>query len=175
MKKYRGWDIENNTMYFSDKKEENEYGQILWEFLNGEIVFSVPKLIDRYCPSRGHIQEIDYDQPEQKIMSFTGLTDVNGKDIFEGDVLKCHQFLFDGNEIEKEWIVSIFYSIDHSFTRGGIAGFCLKIISGDFYFDYTDENKGDEDTWLPMSHVYGLHKDSFEIIGNIYENPDLLT
>lgn len=119
-------------------------------------------------------KKLYYDLRSDNIMQYTGLKDKNDVKIFEGDILKCHQFLFDGNEIEKEWIASIFYSSDDSFTGGGIAGFCLKIISGDFYFDHTCEEEGSDNAWLPMSHIYGLHEESFEVIGNIYENPELL-
>lgn len=121
-----------------------------------------------------HLQPHDCEHKDIEVMQFTGLTDVNNVEIYEGDILKCHQFLFDGNEVEKEWIASVFYSADDNFTGGGIAGFCLKIISGDFYFEHTSEEKGSEDACLPMSHIYGLHEDSFEVVGNIYQNPEFL-
>jgi len=80
-----------------------------------------------------------------ELMQFTGLKDKNGKMIFEGDVVK--------NQLGISW--SIFYSdISSSFRMQKI---------GEEYTEY--------DT-LAM-HISDIFH--FEIIGNIYENPELLT
>lgn len=70
------------------------------------------------------------------LMQFTGLTDKNGKEIYEGDIL---QFEFKG---KKE--ISVIKEHNHDGR-----GYC----------------------WW-MSLPFGQRP--FEIIGNIYENPDLL-
>lgn len=70
-------------------------------------------------------------------MQFTGLTDKNSKEIYEGDVVKH------GNEI----------------------GF-VEFDIGKFYVHWVNK------TWLTDEiHVLAQH---IEIIGNIYENPELL-
>lgn len=84
------------------------------------------------------------------IMQFTGLLDRNGKEIYEGDIIKYHYFYFaDGSEIEKEYVCSVKY--DDSFAN----------------FDAMDKEG--------FAHFLGnASDDGIEVIGNIYENPELL-
>lgn len=68
------------------------------------------------------------------LMQFTGLKDAKGKEIFEGDVVKC----LDGYSATVSW---------------------------------DDKHAG----WDPFGSYEGAEWDkSVEIIGNIYENPELL-
>ena len=78
-------------------------------------------------------------EPMIKPMQFTGLTDKNGKEIYEGDVIQ-YDFLPEGGDQRDEVIY-----------EG--RSFCLK-------------NGGNN--YMPYSEC-------MEVIGNIYENPDLLT
>lgn len=73
---------------------------------------------------------------------FTGLTDKNGKEIFEGDILKL------GYDHEKKYILYINWSRDHYelCTKNGIELFPMQAPS----------------------------TDAIEVLGNIYENPELL-
>ncbi len=80
------------------------------------------------------------------------------KRMFVGDIVSVHQFLFDGNEIERESTATVIWLED---------GFGLKFISGDFVREYT----GDENHICMATDIYGLHEESFELIGNIFENP----
>lgn len=85
-----------------------------------------------------------------KIMQFTGLQDKNGKDIYEGDIIDIHQTV---NGQSLFYIESIL-----PFKR-------IKYISGRLY-EY-DENE------LLDAYKSDDEKE-IEVIGNIYENPDLL-
>lgn len=89
---------------------------------------------------------------------FTGLTDKNGVKIFEGDILSCN---------------------DYPYTSDGNQNYYAEVV----WFDknaafglYTFKN--------PMSKVRGVSEgcdyiddftsDVWEVIGNIYDNPELL-
>jgi len=93
--------------------------------------------------------EIDFasEYPYLELIEFTGLLDKNGKEIYDGDILKLQypvNYGFGGIH-DKEIIVKVIYE------------------SGAFWFEgegYTDCN------W----HFYN----DYEIIGNIYENESLL-
>lgn len=93
----------------------------------------------------------------------TGRPDKTGKMIHQGDVVAVHQFLFDGTEVEEEHVGVITYKEDD-------AAFHLDKIKGDFWEEYTGLKRFEESA--PLCNFYGLHEESFEIIGNINKNPN---
>ena len=83
---------------------------------------------------------------EIKLMQSTGLKDKNGKEIFEGDVLAF--------ETDDEVInVNVFWDEKHAL----------------FMFESKKYNEQEPLAELVEDNIY-----PFEIIGNIYENPELL-
>lgn len=98
------------------------------------------------------------------VNQYIGLKDKNGIDIYEGDIIRMHQFLFDGNEIENELTGVI------TFTN---SEFSIAQIYSTYWQENTGHGPG-EDSGTPLCNFYGLHEESFEVIGNIYENPELL-
>jgi uncharacterized phage protein (TIGR01671 family) len=91
------------------------------------------------------------------LMQYTGLKDKNGKEIYEGDVVKLHHFTqvlgenLGVSESENEFIGQI------CFQELGL---------------WIETNKEENSSYLLC--INGLHEDSFEIIGNIYFKPELL-
>lgn len=82
-----------------------------------------------------------------KLMQFTELKDKNGKEIFEGDIVKY--------KLEEKTFTDI-----ASFNKF-FACFGLKDDTGDWFcsFDWLLEN---------------IKQDDIEAVGNVYENPELL-
>jgi hypothetical protein len=122
--KFRAWDYDANVMIHSN----NDDGDYWWEFRPIRCGYIV-----------GEIGGNSFEPPEplvhyyEDIMQFTGLTDKNGKEIYEGDIIND-----DGLIMKIEFV---------------IASFCKC------------NEKGN---WIIHSH------DQIEVIGNIYENPELL-
>lgn len=79
---------------------------------------------------------VRYDDPELPIMQFTGLTDNNGKEIYEGDIMD-----FGNNRVFYISYVGCQF----------VATFSERVIN----------------TMIPIH--------AFEIIGNIYQNPELVS
>lgn len=86
-------------------------------------------------------------------MQYTGLRDKNGKEIYEGDILHGRE---EGNGETTAW-TDIYYIV---FFKDG--SFCVR-----------EKNIKETSEWCePMSSNDIL--DYYEVVGNIYENQDLL-
>ena len=86
----------------------------------------------------------------KELMQFTGLKDKNGKEIYEGDILKFNLYY----TIVRNGIVDISDNEDYGSNR--ISGFYLETYEGRYV------------------HMDSYYLDDTEVIGNIYENPELL-
>lgn len=82
------------------------------------------------------------------LMQFTGLTDKNGKEIYEGDVLRCWE---DRGEMASD--------LEHRLE--------VKWSEDLMWVAYSkDDEYGDT--------LCSMHPEELEVIGNIYQNPDLV-
>ena len=85
-----------------------------------------------------------------ELMQYTGLKDKNGKEIYEGDILSLNYF---EGDVVKVWIEYL-----------DTLPYCCTII------------KYSEGDWTTLGRVMKRDGEQFtcKIIGNIYENPELL-
>ena len=95
---------------------------------------------------------------ENTIGQYTGLHDENGKEIYEGDIIEFSYDVFTGN-------------FDTKVGRGTV-----EFIDGAFYikpFEIEGQKVKDTDNeeWFLL---YTVNIDTLEVIGNIYDNPELL-
>lgn len=116
--KFRAWDKKNKVWFEAPSEFDSSLGKFVMS-ADGRVYIN------------GVYQDLE-------LMQFTGLTDKNGKEIYEGDVVSIKRTL--GEKCDC-------YEI--KFTQG-----MFSISDEDILTDY----------WLK----------SCEVIGNIYENPELL-
>ena len=111
-------------------------GRYAWDYAIDPVYDTPQKMIDTA-----------YDvEDKSHLMQFTGLKDKNGKEIYEGDILRQWDDLFVITEMEYG---SFGITVHKELKNGGTVEDCHYVISA-------------------------LVPDSCEIIGNIYENPYLL-
>ena len=138
---------ELSNQHSQDKANESQDKQMrvikfrAWD--NGQMLISRPDTYFGLSSFFGILRE------DAIIMQSTGLLDKNGREIYDGDVVKSIRYSesYDGDIIiEREWE-----------------------LKGSVYFS--------SGTWRVMNTaipLYEWNKKTIEIIGNIYENPELI-
>ena len=112
------------------------------------------------------IENIENTRREEKgfYLQFTGLKDKNGKEVYQGDILKITD--------DKKGYGSVSY--------GGFAEILSETCGFSFRcFNPTIEELDEQwgkggDGWDSSSLWHTLEPKNIEVIGNIYENPELL-
>ena len=123
--KFRAWTEEGKVMYYD-----------VYPFKDNTLLLSYDEIAFDEVPASDFI-----------LMQSTGLKDKNGKEIFEGDIVKYEAGC---NTVTEE------VAYDKNF-----AGFGVRDADIDIIF-----------TFLQLADVVDLI--SLEVVGNIYENPELL-
>ena len=143
--KFRAWDEQQQIMH-------NDFQFVkTGDEGNDWIVFTSDKQTLTTIP---HPLENPFFSQQLKIMQFTGLHDKNGKEIYEGDILnqKVHK---EQNNWASEMIHKPENAFPISFKNGSFVDECNRPI-GEWIVNIVS------------------HQVEFEVIGNIYENPELL-
>lgn len=137
--RYRAWIKTEKRMVFSDDILAIDYENK--EIVTQQVYFEngLPDDRDIYC----------YDFDDIELMQSTGLKDKNGKEIFEGDIVRTTRFLGRADEIGG------FYEYDKEFI--GI----VKQLEGSWVIDTGSDAVC---LWTEIEEN--------EIIGNIYENKE---
>lgn len=118
----------------------------------------VPELIGTYvmCPKTGR-----WENEEVEIMQFTGLYDKNDKEIYEGDIVKWGHLKNSQEHWHRIAKVELFPALQ------------FKIL---FYVDSSTGDIKPTDNYIFEygRFAYQNTEKYLEVIGNIYENPELL-
>jgi uncharacterized phage protein (TIGR01671 family) len=94
----------------------------------------------------------DKNRDHYELMQFTGLKDAKGKEIYEGDIVRVG---------ERSEIVGLLYRDEGVVTfSANVGAFSIEIAIGE-----------NESVIWPLQHFV---LNQFEVIGNIYQNPELL-
>ena len=119
------------------------------EWIQGDIVQFPVHGVVRIVEQEPSYKDAEVDS--DTVGQYTGLTDKNGKKIFEGDIIHLeYSQVFFGREYFGEYTAEVSYK-EGCFITDGI------------------NNGGEIET--PLS---GFNNDEVEIIGNIHDNPELL-
>lgn len=130
--KFRAWHKKEKIMVY-----EIELGM----FDDGFVLADTPD--NQLCKTNCHCYVKDFEW-----MQFTGLKDEQGKEIYEGDIIKTHKTKNDRTQ--------------------GFEGNIYKIQFKEGYFGCV--KKG----YVEGLHILTSYKGMVEVIGNIYENSELL-
>ena len=125
-----------------------------WDKLNNKMIYDVEYTYDYRCiglgANEGYFGEV-LDSDDYFVMQYIGLNDYNGKRIYEGDIViwdKCPEYKHSYNKSIAKF--EIIWQIKK-------CGFGMKSASKDRYRDYNMQSGR-----------------NLAVIGNIYENPELL-
>jgi uncharacterized phage protein (TIGR01671 family) len=117
------------------------------------VIYNNKSTINSFDENGYHRYTVNSDSVGQ----FTGLQDKNGKDIFENDIVvaDCAPSGLNKRSIKNHKCVIEFGELHHGWN-------CLII----------DHEKGEK--WTTGYMSWGRNGNSLEVIGNIYDNPELL-
>lgn len=136
-----------------------ESGKMYYQVRCGGVFDGIPTAPTVWNESAGDWLNLT-GEPHTKVMQYTGLKDENEKEIYEGDILKCKCRKTPWNEDYFNYEQEHFFknSVVEWWESFSNIGYRLK------------DGKGKTLMIKPSS----LSKMEVEVIGNIYENPELL-
>lgn len=112
--------------------------------------FTLDEMLERHFAYYG---SYDLKVLKEEKMQYIGLNDDNGKEIYVGDIISIDCYSYDE---------PIDYVVGEIVYSKGNACYCING-KGEMDYDYA-----------PLLEVYGEYKTIYKVLGNIYENPELL-
>ena len=146
MIKFRAWDKRKNTMRDIAVLHFTKGGKV-----NSIEYWKTPSELKSY-----HVRNLI-------LMQSTGFKDNNDTEVFEGDVINIHWFYADFDPVE----LGAFENEEYA------ERVTVKKEFGNFGFWWKEA-----DSWVDLATLAmsaRLDEESFEILGNIHENPELLS
>lgn len=164
----------NREILFRGKRVDNGewvYGYLFDDgYQNPRHVFVGSLIIDEYkgtACDEWDIKGIDFcDVKQNTICRYTGLTDKNGKKIWENDILMCHDNPVDlAKAVFGEFNV---IEVESEEVIDSVIGWHYEVIP-------TDELSKCEPFCysMPLTDTY-IKLTEMEVVGNVYDNPELL-
>tara|TARA_R110000764_G_scaffold199584_1_gene284919 strand:+ start:985 stop:1398 length:414 start_codon:yes stop_codon:yes gene_type:complete len=129
--KFRAWDAPNNQMVYS-KNEDCFYVNTKGVLF----MYGIPK-------TKGTVGNLTRYHKSYDVMQYTGLKDKNGKEIYEGDVVRIKGLAIKGTDYPIIFDKAAFGFFEHHYSK---------------------------QLWI----LGNFNPDDMEVIGNIYENPELI-
>ncbi len=146
--KFRAWDKKEMQMIYQGDNSTQINGvmdcQISFDMM-GHAVFV-----------RYYGEDNSHEIKETELMQYTGLKDINGKEIYESDIVNMHYFTESFNA----------QTLGAEEKENEVVGI-IKIIDCTLFVE-------DEESLYVVSDYVEDAAAQIEIIGNIYENPELL-
>ncbi len=150
--RFRGKEIDTGRWVYGGLFKEPAPPQCFEKTLEDKywIVYQDP----RYMPDWNlPYKMVRTDVDKETIGQYTGLKDENEKEIYEGDIIEFSYDMFVGN-------------FDTFVAKGKVV-----FEEGAFYIEvFENERTTKDEAYL----LYSINLDTIEVIGNIYDNPELL-
>ncbi len=152
--KFRAWSFKHKLMIYSDT-ESFEHSTFEWRVDDKGVYIESLEYNKVKADSRlyksASMSDYDYVIPEQDVMISTGISDINKKLIYQGDIIKCAEPDFMGHGGGTGYsIAQWFYNAVVDYKNGG------------FYY-YPNGN-------MRQPHQLLSSAVNIEVLGNIYEN-----